>query len=76
MEAAEVPRVGPTGEKRTFHSLRHTFVRIALEAHRPLAWVSRHLGHSGVQVTDKCYGHFAREQRKIEMESLAGAFVV
>jgi integrase len=76
MEAAEVPRVGPTGEKRTFHSLRHTFARIALEAHRPLAWVSRHLGHSGVQVTDKCYGHFAREQRKIEMESLAGAFVV
>jgi integrase len=76
MEAAEVPRVGPTGEKRTFHSLRHTFARIALEANRPLAWVSRHLGHSGVQVTDKCYGHFAREQRKIEMESLAGAFVI
>jgi integrase len=76
MEAAEVPRVGPTGEERTFHSLRHTFARIALEANRPLAWVSHHLGHSGVQVTDKCYGHFAREQRKIEMESLAGAFVV
>jgi integrase len=76
METAEVPRVGPTGERRTFHSLRHTFARIALEAHKPLAWVSRHLGHSGVQVTDKCYGHFAREQRKIEMESLAGAFVV
>jgi integrase len=76
MEPAEVPRVGPTGEERTFHSLRHTFARIALEAHKPLAWVSHHLGHSGVQVTDKCYGHFAREQRKIEMESLAGAFVI
>jgi integrase len=25
MERAGIPRVGPTGQKRTFHSLRHTF---------------------------------------------------
>jgi hypothetical protein len=27
MERAGIPRVGPTGEKRTFHSFRHTFAR-------------------------------------------------
>jgi integrase len=27
MAAANVPRVGPTGEKRTFHSLRHTYAK-------------------------------------------------
>ena len=31
MKAAGVPRVGPTGEKRTFHSLRHTFAKLAIE---------------------------------------------
>jgi hypothetical protein len=31
MEAAEIPRVGRTGEKRTFHSFRHTFAKRALE---------------------------------------------
>ena len=27
MEAAEVTRVGPTGEKRTFHSFRHNYAK-------------------------------------------------
>jgi integrase len=74
MEAAEIPRVGPTGEKRTFHSFRHTFAKIALENGRPLAWVSRHLGHSSMDVTDRHYGHFSRAARKREIEAMAGAF--
>lgn len=31
MTRAGIPREGPTGEKRTFHSFRHTFAKSALE---------------------------------------------
>jgi integrase len=44
MVRANVPRVGPTGEKRTFHSFRHTFAKRALESGRRITWLSRHLG--------------------------------
>jgi len=44
MKRAGVPRVGPTGEKRTFHSLRHTYAKRALETGRQLIWLSRHFG--------------------------------
>ncbi len=30
MVAADIERVGPTGTKRTFHSLRHTYAKRAL----------------------------------------------
>jgi integrase len=76
MERAGVPRVGPTGEKRTFHSFRHTFAKIALENGRPITWLSRHLGHSGVQVTDGVYGHFEPAARKAQVAELEGAFNV
>jgi integrase len=76
MKDAGIPRVGPTGEKRTFHSFRHTFAKVALENHRPIAWVSRHIGHSSVQVTDGVYGHWGREARKAEMAEMEGAFSV
>jgi integrase len=32
MSAAGIPRLGPTQEKRTFHSFRHTFAKRALES--------------------------------------------
>ncbi len=76
MAAAGISRVGPTGERRTFHSFRHTFARIALENGTELTWLSRHLGHSSTMVTDGVYGHWAREARKRQMEKLADAFVV
>jgi integrase len=76
MKRAGVPRVGPTGEERTFHSFRHTFARIALEHGADLVWLSRHLGHSSTAVTDKVYGHFSRAARKRHMERLAEAFAV
>jgi integrase len=76
MKLADVPRVGPTGEERTFHSFRHTFAKIALENGRPLAWLSRHLGHSSIAITDTHYGHLERAARKREIEALAGAFSV
>jgi integrase len=67
MKRAGIPRVGPTGEKRTFHSLRHTYAKRAL---------SRHLGHSSLKVTSDVYGHFGRQERKAEAEQMAGVFGV
>jgi integrase len=76
MEAAEVPRVGPTGEKRTFHSFRHTFAKRALENGRQITWLSRHLGHSSLKVTTDVYGHWERAERKREAELMEGVFGV
>ena len=76
MEMAEVPRVGPTGEKRTFHSLRHTFAKRALENGRQVTWLSRHLGHSSLKVTTDIYGHWERAERKREAELMEGVFGV
>jgi integrase len=76
MARAGVPRVGPTGEPRTFHSFRHTFARVALEHGAELTWLSRHLGHSSTAVTDRVYGHWSRAARKRAMERLAEAFSV
>jgi integrase len=76
MEQAGVPRVGPTGEKRTFHSLRHTFAKRALENGRQITWLSRHLGHSSLSVTTEVYGHWERAERKREAELMEGVFGV
>ena len=76
LTAAGIPRLGPTGVDRTFHSFRHTFAKVALENGRPLAWVSRHLGHSSIAITDGVYGHFEREASKRQIEALASAFSV
>jgi hypothetical protein len=72
MKRAGLPRVGPTGEKRTFHSLRHTFARIAIEHNRPIFWLSKHLGHSTLDVTSNVYGHFEKATRRREAEAMAG----
>jgi integrase len=76
MQRAGVPRIGPTGEKRTFHSLRHTFARIAVEQNRPIFWLSKHLGHSTLDVTSSVYGHFEKVTRQREAQAMAGAFGV
>lgn len=76
MEAAGIPRVGPTGEKRTFHSLRHTFAKRALENGRQITWLSRHLGHSSLAITTEVYGHWERSERKREAEMMEGVFGV
>jgi integrase len=73
---AGIPREGPTGEKRTFHSFRHTFARVALEHGAELTWLSRHLGHSSAMVTDTVYGHWGRAARKRQVKRLEGAFSV
>ena len=76
MAAAGIERRGPTHEKRTFHSLRHTFARIALEHGAELTWLSRHLGHSSLKVTTDIYGHWERAERKLQAAKMEGAFPV
>ncbi len=76
MRRAGVPRQGPTGALRTFHSLRHTYARIALEHGAELTWLQRQLGHSSLAVTVGIYGHWSREQRKVHAERMEGAFSI
>ena len=76
MARAGVPRIGPTGEKRTFHSLRHTFAARALEGGRQITWLSRHLGHSSLAITSEVYGHWEHAERKREAALMAGVFGV
>jgi integrase len=76
MKRAAIDRVGPTGEKRTFHSFRHSFAKVALENGRQITWLSRHMGHSSLKVTTDIYGHFERAERKKQIEQMAGVFGV
>jgi integrase len=76
MKRADVPREGPTGENRTFHSFRHTYARVALESGAELTWLQRQLGHSSLSVTVGIYGHWSRAQRKAQAKRLEGVFAV
>jgi integrase len=76
MAAAGIWRVGPTHEKRTFHSFRHTFAKRALENGAQITWLSRHLGHSSLKVTTDIYGHWERAERKLQAAKMEGAFPV
>jgi integrase len=76
MARAGIPRIGPTGEPRVFHSLRHTYAKRALETGAQITWLSRHLGHSSLKVTTDVYGHWERGERKRQAARLEGAFGV
>jgi hypothetical protein len=53
MERAGIDRVAPTGEKRTFHSFRHTYARCALQSGADIFWLQRQMGHSSYQGHDR-----------------------
>jgi integrase len=76
MTSAQIRRVGPTQEKRTFHSFRHTFAKRALESGAQITWLSRHLGHSSLKVTTDIYGHWERAERKMQAAKMEDAFPV
>jgi integrase len=76
MAGARIRRVGPTQEKRTFHSFRHTFAKRALESGAQITWLSRHLGHSSLKVTTDIYGHWERAERKLQAAKMEDAFPV
>jgi integrase len=74
MGRAGIQRIGPTGEPRVFHSLRHTYAKRALENGAQITWLSRHLGHSSLKVTTDIYGHWERAERKAQAARLEGVF--
>jgi len=76
MQRAGIPREGPTGEKRTVHSLRHIFASRALQSGRPITWLSKHLGHATLEITATTYGHWERAERKRQAEKMEGVFGV
>lgn len=76
MADAGVPREGEHGRKRTFHSLRHSFARIALQHGARIDWVQRQLGHSTITLTVDTYGRWERRAEKEEAAKLAGVFPV
>jgi integrase len=75
MKTAGIARKGPGGVARTFHSLRHTHARIALETGCDPFWLSRRLGHSTPAFTLQRYGHWSRAAARAQLERLAVAFV-
>jgi integrase len=76
MERAGIPRVGEHGRKRTFHSFRHSFARITLEAGAEITWVQQQLGHQSIQLTVSTYGRWSRAAQRKQAERLAGAFPI
>ena len=74
MQDASVPVEGPTGEPRGWHSLRHTYAKLALEHGASITWLQRQLGHSSIVVTIDRYGHWERAAAKREASKLDGAF--
>ena len=74
MADAGIPREGEHGRKRTFHSLRNSFARVALQNGARMDWVQRQLGHSTITLTVDTYGRWERKAEKAEAAKLEGAF--
>jgi len=54
------------------HDARHTYASMMLRRGVPIAYVSRQLGHSSIQVTVDFYGHFIPGADRHHIEALAG----
>jgi integrase len=55
------------------HDARHTYASLLLRRNVPIAYVSRQLGHSSIQVTVDLYGHFSPGGDRHHVEGLAEA---
>jgi len=55
------------------HDARHTYASLMLRRGVPIAYVSRQLGHSSIQVTVDLYGHFVPGGDRHHVEGLAAA---
>ena len=53
------------------HDARHTYASLMLRRGVPVAYVSRQLGHSSIQVTVDLYGHFIPGEDRHHVEGLA-----
>jgi integrase len=74
MRRGGVPVKGEHGRSRNFHSLRHSYSRVALQTGAPITWVSQQLGHSNITLTVNLYGRWERKAEKAQAAKLAGAF--
>jgi len=52
---------------------RHTYASLMLRRGVPIAYVSRQLGHSSIQITIDLYGHFVPGANRHHVEGLADA---
>ena len=55
------------------HDARHSYASLMLRRGVPVAYVSRQLGHSSIQVTVDLYGHFIPGEDRHHVEGLAEA---
>ncbi len=76
MARAGIDRISERGGKRTFHSFRNTFARIALEKGAPLEWCQAQLGHASIVLTRDTYGSWSRKAEKATAKKLARAFPI
>jgi integrase len=71
-----IPRIGERGNPRSFHSFRHTFARLVLEAGGDRFWLQQQLGHSTAAMTER-YSMWSRAAERAQAAAFAiGAFRV
>jgi integrase len=74
MESAGLPRDIGDGD-RVWHSLRHTYARLAIENGMSLVALSKNLGHSSLAVTMNVYAnHIEAAEKRAQADKLEGAF--
>ena len=61
--------IGAHLHRGSFHTLRHTYATMMLENGADLELVSKHLGHSSINITAKYYSHVL-EKRRSKLTSL------
>jgi integrase len=71
-----IPRIGERGNERSFHSLRHTYARLVLEAGGDRFWLQQQLGHSTAAMTER-YSVWSKKAEQAQAASFkTGAFQV
>lgn len=71
-----IPRQGERGNLRSFHSFRHTYARLVLEAGGDRFWLQQQLGHSSAAMTER-YSMWSKEAERRQADELAaGSFPV
>jgi integrase len=71
-----IPRIGERGNPRSFHSFRHTYARLVLEAGGDRFWLQQQLGHLNAAMTER-YSMWSKAEKQAQAASFpAGAFQV
>lgn len=65
-----IPREGERGNPRVFHSFRHTFARLVLEAGGSREYLNKQLGHATFAMTDH-YSDWSDKRLELEAASIS-----